>query len=335
MVCPLEPNSIKAAFVEKKTLSTSLLRLLDTFAPNHENIISIPDTTGEDEPSTTQTGSLTQVLAARRETNNAMAELNRLLDQGDWKSVARIIASKRKRSELRSRHVLTWFFVRADAIADSMSDGGSPGSAGKGKRKACVWDVGGESVDSDAGSSGRSWADAVGIWFDGDSDSEEDDDESGDEGDGDGDGDGRLRELLRGVEDSDDDVDDPRKYYLGRLMGREESLTAFEAVELARLAIRERRFQRFWGCLLAGKLECTEELGDLFRPVDIAISLQIYTRANCLDKMIECLLSRGQYYAVIRLIRVTGQYEFTMIVKQLKDTKGVRSATAFTILVLR
>ncbi|KAJ3050988.1 hypothetical protein HK097_008029 [Rhizophlyctis rosea] len=314
-----------AAFPDLLTLHDTFSRLVDAFThtqtptptqSSNSPIRDIPDT------------HLTPLLKTRRETTNAMTDLYRLLDQGDWKSAARMIASKRKRSDLRSRDVLTWFFVRAEWIADGcVSDSGSPTKKGKGKAA--------ESPDSEGGVTGRSWADAVGVWFDGESDDDDDEVDGEDsEGDSDEDDGGPVSRLLNN-DLRDEDLHEPRKYYLWQLVRRDEDLNAFESLELAHLAIRERRFQRFWGYLRAGKLECTEELGDVFRPVDMSVALQIYSRANVLDKMIDCLLARGQFYMAIRLVRATGQYEFAQIVRQMRETKGVRSAVAFTILVLR
>ncbi|KAJ3249952.1 hypothetical protein HK104_007531, partial [Borealophlyctis nickersoniae] len=156
-----------------------------------------------------------------------------------------------------------------------------------------------------------------------------------------------VNEGVNDGEDTEEDEDvvmedagltaetDPVRYYLNCLTRRGSLMTSYEALLLARTAIEDRSYNKFWECAIYRKFECTEELGDLFRPIDVTFALSIYTRANVLDKMIECLLSSGQYTQVIRLVRATNQYDFASIVRQVKETRGDSAAVRFSVILLR
>lgn len=47
------------------------------------------------------------------------------------------------------------------------------------------------------------------------------------------------------------------------------------------------------------KLECSEELGDLVKQVDLTLALSVYLRANVASKVIQCFAETGQFQKIV------------------------------------
>jgi len=62
-------------------------------------------------------------------------------------------------------------------------------------------------------------------------------------------------------------------------------LNKLESLELCRPVLQQGRKQLMEKWLKDEKLECSEELGDLVKPVDSTLALSIYLRANVPNKV--------------------------------------------------
>lgn len=54
------------------------------------------------------------------------------------------------------------------------------------------------------------------------------------------------------------------------------------------------------------QLECSEELGDMVKTLDINLSLSIYLRAEVPHKVIQCFAETGQYDKIILFANKVG-----------------------------
>ncbi|KND00220.1 uncharacterized protein SPPG_04555 [Spizellomyces punctatus DAOM BR117] len=226
----------------------------------------------------------------------ALASIQRLLMRGEWKHAADILARTRCTDELRQADFLAWFFESAEAVSEIQSY--SMWNEGRAADKGKQPMVEPETAASD-------WTRI-------------------------------FASVARKIASKKEKENDPVRYYLNRVLEGDDDLTEYEAIRFAEVAIADKQFGEFWDCLIGERFECTEDLGDLFRPHDVSFALSIYSRANVLDKIIDCLLAIGQYYSVIRLIRVTShEYDFTPIIMQLLATAGIKAAVQFSAILLR
>ena len=66
------------------------------------------------------------------------------------------------------------------------------------------------------------------------------------------------------------------------------------------------------------KLEFSEELGDLLVTVDIAMALPVYVKANAHDKVINCLVQRGEFDKIVAYAtRVNHRVDYLFMLQQL------------------
>ncbi|XP_028852967.1 clathrin heavy chain 1 isoform X2 [Denticeps clupeoides] len=90
----------------------------------------------------------------------------------------------------------------------------------------------------------------------------------------------------------------PLLQYFGVLLDQGQ-LNALEAVELCRPVLQQGRKQLLEKWLKSDKLECSEELGDLVKPVDATLALSVYLRANVPAKVIQCFAETGQFQKIV------------------------------------
>jgi len=90
----------------------------------------------------------------------------------------------------------------------------------------------------------------------------------------------------------------PLLQYFGVLLERGK-LNRLESIELGRLVLGQGRKDLFERWLNEGKLESSEELGDLLRPIDIPLSLKIYHSGEVHHKVVACLADSGQYDKIV------------------------------------
>ena len=86
----------------------------------------------------------------------------------------------------------------------------------------------------------------------------------------------------------------PILQYFGILLEKS-SLNAFESVELVKPVLAQGRKQLLEKWLAEGKLECSEELGDITKPLDATLALSIYLKATVSHKVVQCFAETGQY----------------------------------------
>uniref|UniRef100_A0A7S4QZJ1 Clathrin heavy chain n=1 Tax=Alexandrium monilatum TaxID=311494 RepID=A0A7S4QZJ1_9DINO len=98
-------------------------------------------------------------------------------------------------------------------------------------------------------------------------------------------------------------------------------LNALESVELARPVVQQQRRELVEKWLKEDKLECTEELGDIVKPLETRFALSIYLRANSRQKAIACFVELGQYDQVAAYARKVGyQADYTVLLQQMLAT---------------
>lgn len=97
----------------------------------------------------------------------------------------------------------------------------------------------------------------------------------------------------------------PLLLYFGTLldMGK---LNKLESVELARVVLQQNRVVLLEKWLQDGKFECSEEMGDLVRPANPTLALQIYVLAGASAKVVQMLAETGQQDKIAAYCQKTG-----------------------------
>lgn len=72
-----------------------------------------------------------------------------------------------------------------------------------------------------------------------------------------------------------------------------------ESIELAKPVLQQGRPQLMEKWLKDDKLTCSEALGDLIAPLDAAMALSVFLRAECHGKAINCFVQRGEYDKIV------------------------------------
>ncbi|KAI5295640.1 hypothetical protein KEM52_000745 [Ascosphaera acerosa] len=93
--------------------------------------------------------------------------------------------------------------------------------------------------------------------------------------------------------------------YFGILLDKG-SLNKHESLELARPVIQQNRKHLLEKWMSENKLEASEELGDLIRPVDPALALQVYLAANIPYKVVAGYAETGQFEKILEYSRQAG-----------------------------
>uniref|UniRef100_H2ZKQ8 Clathrin heavy chain n=1 Tax=Ciona savignyi TaxID=51511 RepID=H2ZKQ8_CIOSA len=97
----------------------------------------------------------------------------------------------------------------------------------------------------------------------------------------------------------------PLLQYFGILLDQGK-LNKFESLELCRPVLQQGRKQLMEKWLKEEKLECSEELGDLVKPMDSTLALSIYLRANIPNKVIMCFAETGQFQKIVLYAKKVG-----------------------------
>lgn len=93
--------------------------------------------------------------------------------------------------------------------------------------------------------------------------------------------------------------------YFGMLLDKG-SLNRYESVELVRPVLQQNRKHLLEKWLSEGKLECSEELGDIVRPHDLNVALNIYLQANVPGKVIAGFAETGQFDKILAYSKQVG-----------------------------
>lgn len=97
----------------------------------------------------------------------------------------------------------------------------------------------------------------------------------------------------------------PILQYFGILLEKGE-LNKHESLELARPVIQQGKKQLLEKWLKENKLECSEELGDMVRTVDMNLALSVYLRANVPNKVVACFAELGQFDKIVLYSKKVG-----------------------------
>ncbi|KAJ1485283.1 hypothetical protein T484DRAFT_1794212, partial [Baffinella frigidus] len=84
------------------------------------------------------------------------------------------------------------------------------------------------------------------------------------------------------------------------------TLNAVESIELARPVLQQGKQALLQKWFDEGKLECSEDLGDLVKQVDGTLALKIYNKAGCPAKVIACFVETQQYDKIMAYAQRVG-----------------------------
>jgi clathrin heavy chain len=93
--------------------------------------------------------------------------------------------------------------------------------------------------------------------------------------------------------------------YFGLLLDKG-SLNKHETLELAQPVVTQGRINLLEKWLNEGKLDCSEQLGDLVRPHNLNMALSIYLKANVPHKVVAALAETGQFDKILPYAAQTG-----------------------------
>ncbi|PCH02497.1 Clathrin, heavy chain [Penicillium occitanis (nom. inval.)] len=117
--------------------------------------------------------------------------------------------------------------------------------------------------------------------------------------------------------------------YFGMLLDKG-SLNRYESLELVRPVLQQNRKHLLEKWMRENKLEASEELGDLVRPHDMSLALQIYLQANVPHKVVAGFAETGQFEKILPYAKQTGyQPDFTQLLQhivRLNPEKGAEFA---------
>eukprot|EP00913_Durusdinium_trenchii_P027645 g25926.t1 len=109
----------------------------------------------------------------------------------------------------------------------------------------------------------------------------------------------------------------PILHYFSTLL-EHNKLNALESVELVRPVVQQGRRELIEKWLKEDKLECTEELGDIVRPLETKFALSIYLRAQIHQKVIQCFVELGQIDQIVAYVKRVGyQADYTQLLQNM------------------
>lgn len=125
----------------------------------------------------------------------------------------------------------------------------------------------------------------------------------------------------------------PLLQYFGILLDQGQ-LNKFESLELCRPVMQQNRKQLLEKWLKDDKLECSEELGDLVKPVDPTLALSVYLRANVPSKVIQCFAETGQFHKIVLYAKKAGYTpDYINLLRQVMRTSPEKGAQFAQMLV--
>ncbi|EOO02633.1 putative clathrin heavy chain protein [Phaeoacremonium minimum UCRPA7] len=118
--------------------------------------------------------------------------------------------------------------------------------------------------------------------------------------------------------------------YFGMLLDKG-TLNKHETLELAQPVLAQSRKQLLEKWLKEGKLDCSEQLGDMVRPHDINMALTVYLKAEVPHKVVAGLAETGQFDKILPYVTQTGyQPDWIQLLQHLvrsNPEKGAEFAT--------
>jgi clathrin heavy chain len=105
--------------------------------------------------------------------------------------------------------------------------------------------------------------------------------------------------------------------YFGLLLDQG-ALNKHETLELVRPVLAQNRKHLLEKWFKEGKLECSEELGDIVRQQDLNLALAIYTRAKVPQRVVACLAELGQFDKILPYSKEVGyQPDYTVLLQHI------------------
>ncbi|KAL7673887.1 hypothetical protein ACOME3_000167 [Neoechinorhynchus agilis] len=98
----------------------------------------------------------------------------------------------------------------------------------------------------------------------------------------------------------------PVLQYFAALLEHGGRLTKFESVELCRPVVQQNKKNLLEKWLKNDRIDCSEELGDMVKPLDANLALSIYIRAKCPAKIVQSFAETGQHDKIVLYARKTG-----------------------------
>ncbi|CAE7493273.1 Cltc [Symbiodinium natans] len=112
----------------------------------------------------------------------------------------------------------------------------------------------------------------------------------------------------------------PILHYFSTLL-EHNKLNGLESVELVRPVVQQGRKELIEKWLKEDKLECTEELGDIVRPIETKFALSIYLRAHVHQKVIQCFVELGQIDQIVAYVKRVGyQADYSQLLQNMVAT---------------
>ena len=125
----------------------------------------------------------------------------------------------------------------------------------------------------------------------------------------------------------------PLLQYFGILLDKGQ-LNAHESIELCKPVVGQNRKELVEKWLKEEKLECSEPLGDLIKPLDSTLALSVYLRANCPQKVIMCFAETGQFDKIIVYAqKVNYSADWSMLLRMVMGTNPDAGAKFANMLV--
>ena len=118
---------------------------------------------------------------------------------------------------------------------------------------------------------------------------------------------------FKAAANSNPGAQNPLLIYFSKIL-EDSTLNAVESIELARPVLQQGKGALLQKWFDEGKLECSEDLGDLVKQADATLALKIYNKANCYGKVIACFVEQQQYDKILAYAQRVGyQPEWTGI----------------------
>lgn len=119
--------------------------------------------------------------------------------------------------------------------------------------------------------------------------------------------------------------------YFGMLLDKG-ALNRHETIELAQPVLAQNRKHLLEKWLKEGKLDCSEQLGDMVRPYDVNMALSIYLKANVPQKVVAGFAETGQFDKILPYAAQAGyQPDYIQLLQHIirvNPEKGSEFATA-------
>jgi clathrin heavy chain len=119
--------------------------------------------------------------------------------------------------------------------------------------------------------------------------------------------------------------------YFGMLLDKG-SLNRHETLELAQPVLQQNRKHLLEKWLKEGKLDCSEQLGDMVRPYDVNMALSIYLKAEVPQKVVAGFAETGQFDKILPYSAQTGfQPDYIQLLQHItrvNPEKGAEFASA-------